>query len=60
MKPKLKMSMHILAAIKKCLTLVIIQLSQKFCDNNSNKLVIGKMKDKTGDVTVLTNINMFV
>ena len=54
------MSMHILAAIKKCLTLVIIQLSQKYCDNNSNKLVIGKMKDKTGDVTVLTNINMFV
>ena len=60
MKPKLKMSMQILAAIKKCLTLVIIQLSQKYCDNNSNKLVIGKMKDKTGDVTVLTNINMFV
>ena len=60
MKPKLKMSMQILAAIKKCLTLVIIQLSQKYYDNNSNKLVIGKMKDKTGDVTVLTNINMFV
>ena len=59
MKPKLKMSMQILAAIKKCLTLVIIQLSQKYCDNNSNKLVIGKMKDKTGDVTVITNRNMF-
>ena len=59
MKPKLKMSMQILAAIKKCLTLVIIQLSQKYYDNNSNKLVIGKMKDKTGDVTVITNRNMF-
>ena len=46
MKLKLKMSMKILAAIKKCLILVIIRSSQKYY-NDSNKLVIGKMKDET-------------
>ena len=37
--------MKILAAIKKCLISVIIRI-------NSNKLVIGKMKDETGCVAV--------
>ena len=45
MKLKLKMSMKILATIKKCLTLGIIQLCQNINDN-SNKLVVGKMKDE--------------
>ena len=39
--------MKILAAIK-CLILVIIRLSQ----NNTNKLVIGKMKDETDGVVI--------
>ena len=43
------MSTKILAAIKKCLILVIIRL--KYCDN-SNKLVIEKMKDETRDVAI--------
>ena len=51
MKLKLKMSMKILAAIKKCLIAVVIHLSQKKY-NNSNKLVIGKMKDKTVGVAI--------
>ena len=51
MKLKLKMSMKILAAIKKCLILVIIRSSQKYY-NDSNKLVIGKMKDETTGVAI--------
>ena len=39
--------MKILVAIK-CLILVIIRLSQ----NNTNKLVIGKMKDETDGVVI--------
>ena len=39
---KLKMFMKILAVIKKCLTFVIIQLSQN--NDNSNKLVVRKRK----------------
>ena len=46
------MSKKILATIKKCLILVIIWvLCTKYYDN-SNKLVIGKMKDGTGRVVV--------
>ena len=37
------------STIEKCLTLVIIQLSQNI---NSNKLVIGKMKDGTAGVVI--------
>ena len=52
--------MKILAAIKKCLILIIIRLSQninnystksKYYDD-SNKLVIEKMKGKTGGVVI--------
>ena len=50
MKLKLKMFMKILAAIKKCLILVIIRVKQNYDD--SNKLVIGKMKDETGGVAI--------
>ena len=46
MKWKLKMSMKILAMIKKCLILVT-----KYYDN-SNTLVIGKMKDETAEVVI--------
>ena len=38
------MSAMVLAAIEKCLILIIIQLSQNV---NWNKLVVGKMKDET-------------
>ena len=37
------------STIEKCLTLVIIQLSQNI---NSNKLVIGKMKDGTAGAVI--------
>ena len=37
--------------IKKCLILVIIRLSQKD-HNDSNKLVIRKMKEETGGVAI--------
>ena len=40
------MSMKILAMTKKCLTLVINQLTQEHYDN-TNKLVVVKMKDET-------------
>ena len=46
MKWKLKMSMKILAMIKKCLILIT-----KYYDN-SNTLVIGKMKDETAEVVI--------
>ena len=45
------MSKKILTAVKKCLILVIIQLSQN-TTNDSNKLVLGKMKDETGGVPI--------
>ena len=43
--------MKILLRKKKCLTLVIIQLSQNTYDD-SNKLVVGKEKDETGGVVI--------
>ena len=52
MKLKLKMPKMILAAIKKCLISVIIRRSQKKNYDNSNKLVIGKMKDEIGGAPV--------
>ena len=52
MKLKLKMSMKILATIKICLTLAIIQLSQNNMTINSKKLVIHKMKDETAGVAI--------
>ena len=56
MELKLKMSKESLAAIKKCLILVITRLSNyltksKYHDD-SNKLVIGKMKHETGGVAI--------
>ena len=45
MKLKLKMSIKTLVAIKKCLTLVIIQLGP-------NKLAVGKMKDEAAGVAI--------
>ena len=45
------MSMKILATIRKFLISVIIQLSQKYY-YNSNNLIIGKVKDETGDVAI--------
>ena len=44
----MKMSMRILATIKKCLTLVI---KSKYY-NNSTKLVVGKIKDDTAGVAM--------
>ena len=46
MKLKLKMFMKILVKTKKCLILVIAQLSQSIDD--LNKLVLGKIKNKIG------------
>ena len=45
------MSMKILAAKRKCLTLIIIGTKAKFY-HEANKLVIGKMKDETGGVAI--------
>ena len=50
-KLKLKISLKILVAIKKCLTLVIYLIKSKYYPN-SNKLVVGKMNDETGDVAI--------
>ena len=44
------MSRKILATIKKYLTLVIIQLSQTIMIIQANKLLAGKMEDKTAGV----------
>ena len=53
MKLKPKMFMKILVRIKKCLIVVIIQHRQNIMINDdSNKFVVGKMKDKTGGVSV--------
>ena len=52
MKLKLKMSMKILAAIKKYLISVNYLTKSKYHDN-SNKLVIGKMKNQTGGLIQL-------
>ena len=43
------MSMKILAATKKCL--ILVSTKSKYCDN-SNKLVIRKIKDETGGVAI--------
>ena len=45
MKLKLKMSINILATIKKCLNLVLVPLSQNTIMIQTN---YSKMKDKTG------------
>ena len=45
----MKKSIKILATIKKCLTLAIIQLSQSIM---INKIAVGKMKDKTADAAM--------
>ena len=37
--------------IKKCLILLITQLKSKYYDD-SNKLIVGKMKDETRGVTI--------
>ena len=50
MKSKPKMFIKILVWIEKCLILVIIPLNQNI--NDSNKLVVGKMKDETGSVAI--------
>ena len=50
MENKLKMFMKILTATKKCLILVIIWQSKHYDD--SNKLVIEKMKDEIGSVAI--------
>ena len=42
--------MKILATMKKCLTLVIIQLNEN--TDNLNKLVVGTMKDETAGVVI--------
>ena len=51
MELKLRMSTKILAVIKKCLTLIIIQLSQNTM-LIQKKLVVGKMKDGTAGVAI--------
>ena len=51
MKLKLKMSMKILATIKKCLILVIYSTESKYYDD-SNELFISKMKDETAGVAI--------
>ena len=50
MKLKLKMFMKILVKTKKCLILVIAQLSQSIDD--LNKLVLGKIKNKIGSIAL--------
>ena len=45
------MSIKILARIKKCLTLVIIQLSQSIMIIQK-KLFVGKMEDETAGVAI--------
>ena len=49
------------SAIKKCLILVIIQIlvTKSKCYDDSNKLVIGKMRDETGTV-VIEGTDLFV
>ena len=54
MKLKLKMPMKILATIKKCLILVIIQPSPSIM-MISDKLVVGKMKEKKSGVANLSD-----
>ena len=49
MKLQPKMLIKILVRTKKCLTLVIVQLSQ---NDDSNKLVVGEMKGETGSVAL--------
>ena len=51
MKLKLKMPIKILATIKKCFILVIIQLSQNITINKT-KIVVGKMKDEATGVAI--------
>ena len=52
MKLKSKMFMKILERIKKCLIAVIVQLRQNIIMNDdSNKLVVIKMKDETSGVS---------
>ena len=48
MELKLKISIKILEMIKKCLNLVIIQPNY----DNSNKLVVGQMKDETAGAAI--------
>ena len=49
MKLKLKMSINILATIKKCLNLVLVPVSQNGIMIQTN---YSKMKDKTGGVAI--------
>ena len=49
-KLKLKMFRKILVRIKKWLISVIVQVESNYYD--SNKLVVGKMKDKTAGVAI--------
>ena len=51
MQLKLKISMKILATIKKCLILVIYSTKSKYYDD-SNKLFISQMKDETAGVAI--------
>ena len=51
MKLKLKISMKILATIKKRLILVIYSTKSKYYDD-SNKLFISQMKDETAGVAI--------
>ena len=60
MKLELKMSMKILAMIKQCLTLVIIQSTKSKYYDNSNKLVVDKMKDGVAIETAGVAIEEFV
>ena len=46
------MSMKIIAAIKKCLILVINYSTKWKCYEDSNKLVIGKIKNEAGGVAI--------
>ena len=46
------MCMKILAKIKKCLTLVIIQATKSKYQDIPNKLVAGKMEDETAGVMI--------
>ena len=51
MKLKLKLSMKILAMVKKCLTLVIIQLNQNIMITQT-KQVVDKIKDEAAGVLI--------
>ena len=57
-KLKPKMFMKVLVKIKKCLILFNYYAGSKY-DDDSNKLVVSKMKDELGSVAIKANVPIF-